>query len=444
MKKRIFTLLALVTVLSSVFSVAEAQKVVNVGIDAIDGVYRKMDPSVSNPQSVSDSLLMGEYGATKLLIQFENWSSIKGETTVELRYDGVAGYLGLPDAVIVDKKSIDAAGWWFIDIHEGWNFPESMNGGIVSISAKIKGSKDEYTKGTNIWGGSADEYALYRPFFTIDYHPATAIFDGELSVRYTGIPYDPYNPANERWLEDYLGNIKINTTDTLYKSFTPAQIYDLVETDTIIVSVYLDSTLKADDPLVQLSGKDRLNYKIPLYDLLHENENPTNPILRNVKVGQLTNASVNIPNSFQWTSTKDLPFTLTLTGDNVGKVPVLKTDRKTFTGNGEELDVTWKREKNADGTYAITIIRVQENFTIGFDFIDDTANDAIEQNNSAWAANGQLYVTSAVAANAKVYTATGALVKTITLAAGETASTSLATGFYIVTLGDNSYKVVVR
>lgn len=445
MKKRIFTLLALVTVLGSVFSVTNAQKVANVYIEAIGGgQYREIDTNVSDLVKVSDSVIMGTYGATKLTINVNDADKIDGEAVVELRYDGVAGYLGLPDTVLIKKATTSSASY-SIDVDGGWNFPQSMNGGIVSISAKIKGSKDDFTAGNHPWvksrtvsyGVEHGSYALYRPFFTLDYHPITSTYEGSLFVKYTGIPYGSID-TDERWIGTYFPwTEKKGTRDSIHLSFTPAQIYDLDENDTIVVRTTLQAT--------SVSASNTFTYLIPVYNIIHEEEIDPNPILRNVKVAQLTDASIDKPNSFQWKSTTDLPIILTLKGDNVGKIPELKTDRKTFTGNGEELGVTWTREKNADGTYTITIIRVQENFTIGFDFKEDpNSNDVIDQNNNVWSANGQLYVTSAVAANAKVYTATGALVKTITLAAGETANASLSAGFYIVTLGDNSYKVVVR
>lgn len=436
MKQRFFTLLVLIVTLGSMFSIAKAQKVTYVGITPVDGCIRYIDPIVSDPTQVPDSLIMGTYGATQLSIHFSDWDKMQDETIVELQIDGIAAYLGLPDTVIVPKKEI-VSGRWDTTIHGGWNFSESMNGGIVSISARIKDSKDQFTPGTKIQGGYSETYALYRPFFSLDYHPVTSLFQGSLIVKFTGIPYT----GNElRWIENSISDEKNGTRDSLSKSFSLAQILLLAEDDTIVVRTIHQKTYKYDGS--DLSPEADLKYKIPLYDLMHEDEN-TNRYF--IQVEELTNASVNIPNSFHISSPGhygDLSFTLVMTGNNAGKLPVLKTNRKALSGNGEEMGVTWTREKNADGSYRIAIMKIQEDFTIAFDFEDSTSNSDINQNNSIWVANGRLHITSVNAANAKVFNATGILVKEITLTVGETANISLPAGFYIITLGDNSYKVV--
>jgi hypothetical protein len=120
--------------------------------------------------------------------------------------------------------------------------------------------------------------------------------------------------------------------------------------------------------------------------------------------------------------------------------PVLKTNRKA----PEVIGQTWIRTKNDDGSYTIVIKAVKEPFTVGFDFEKEDVGNDVADGNSVWGANGQLYVTSAVAAAAKVYSVAGALVKTVSLAAGETVSTSLPAGLYIVALNDSSYKVVIQ
>jgi hypothetical protein len=56
-----------------------------------------------------------------------------------------------------------------------------------------------------------------------------------------------------------------------------------------------------------------------------------------------------------------------------------------------------------------------------------------------------LYITAAATGNAKIYNLTGSVVKTIAIAAGQTAATSLPTGIYVVVPGDGkTYKVVVK
>jgi hypothetical protein len=454
MKRRFFTFLALIMVLGCVFSVAEAQKIENVWIDVSDdgGVYRKMDQTAGDERFIPDTLIMGTYGKTKLCIQFEDREDIESEITVELLYSGVAAYLGLPGEVLVDTAQLnltpaalkERGSWngstWYKEIEGlpgGWGFPQSMNGGTVSIAARIKGSGDEYKSGykpSHKEGG----YVLVRPFFSFE--PVNG-GSGGYYVRCNGLSPiladSSYRQIDEKgWLKEKLS-----------KPLQLAEYQSLTAEDTVSVWIMLDSLPDSENPygaspINPISS--RIHYKIPMSDYLPKEgeEIPGPTVNRHVTVDPLTDASVDIPKSLYVKSTTNLAIKLTPKGDNVNKVPVLKTNRV----NGEELDITWTREKNADGSYTITILRIQENFTItGFDFEEDTSSaDAIGQGVAVWAANGRVYITSAVAADAKVYSAAGALVKTETVVAGETADVSLPAGIYIVTLGDKSYKVVVR
>jgi len=95
-----------------------------------------------------------------------------------------------------------------------------------------------------------------------------------------------------------------------------------------------------------------------------------------------------------------------------------------------------------NGVFRITILGIQEPIKISVDFA--TGNDLIDDSNNVWTNGSQLYITTAVSGNAAIYNATGTLIKTIPIVAGETVNTPLSAGFYVVTINGESYKVVSK
>jgi hypothetical protein len=136
-------------------------------------------------------------------------------------------------------------------------------------------------------------------------------------------------------------------------------------------------------------------------------------------------------------SRQDFLFTV------VSKSPIPSDKKLDVRTNRDNLTAEQDREiyPNGDDTYTIIIKSVQQDVIVSILIADGTA--AIDGSN-VWGANGQLYITSAKAANASIYALTGSLVKSVALTAGETAATSLPAGIYVVTLGGNTYKAVVK
>jgi hypothetical protein len=136
-------------------------------------------------------------------------------------------------------------------------------------------------------------------------------------------------------------------------------------------------------------------------------------------------------------SRQDFVFTVVL------KSPLPAKKELEVRTNRDNLSKEQDREiyPNGDDTYTIVIKNVQQDVILDIKIADGTA--AIDGSN-VWGANGQLYITSAKAANANIYALTGSLVKSVALTAGETAATSLPAGIYVVTLGGNTYKAVVK
>ena len=132
---------------------------------------------------------------------------------------------------------------------------------------------------------------------------------------------------------------------------------------------------------------------------------------------------------------RDFVFTVHPTG---GNVPTLTTSRDGHISDAVGV-IT---EVLPDGAYRFTVRRVQENltvtlkYTVGTDEVDGTR---------VWGEEGVLCIMSAAASPATVYNALGHLMSRLTLSAGETRRLPLASGVYLVKLGNGrAYKAAVR
>lgn len=411
MKKRIFTLFALAIMLGSVFSIAKAQ----IKIDSV---------TIYNGCSVNGKIYEESSLVPSLYIRVVATSQPTQDTVINITTGGATDYLGFPTSVLV--KRADLAGPFApndtliikLQGNEKWNMPNDVSGTAGSISAAFKG---DYTP-VKYQTYADTSFMFYNmPQVSIKFYTPTVNYPGKITLSMAGGD-DPENYSRYIW---YTWANTSTTPEVFTQEFTDYEIENLEWNDTIWVTGPCGQTIA-----------------IPLEERIYNPEVPGKPILRAVSIQRMQDAYyVGVPlGTIYVASATDLTFNVVPTGENVGLAPVLKTNRKAE----EVLGQTWTRQRNADGSYTVVIKTVQEPFTVGFDFNEDVANENVVDNNSVWSANGQLYVTSAIAANAKVYTVAGALVKTVTLTAGETVSTSLSSGLYIVTLNDNSYKVVVQ
>ena len=95
-----------------------------------------------------------------------------------------------------------------------------------------------------------------------------------------------------------------------------------------------------------------------------------------------------------------------------------------------------------DGAYRFTVRRVQENLTVTLKY---TVGTAEVDGTRVWGEEGTLCIMSAAANPATVYNALGHLMSRLTLSAGETHRLPLASGVYLVKLGNgHAYKAAVR
>ncbi|MDR2469438.1 MAG: fibronectin type III domain-containing protein [Tannerella sp.] len=161
-----------------------------------------------------------------------------------------------------------------------------------------------------------------------------------------------------------------------------------------------------------------------------------NPIMRQVTL-RLPAGIVSQPASgmHRIASGRDFVFTLTLPS---GQVPTVKTDRL-IQGDPEVLTAL----PNADGSYTFTIRQVRQ--TLEITVTSGVGNAGVSASTTVWANGGTLYIAASTSGEAYIYNVSGQLVKTLhaTSLHGETATTQLPRGVYIVVVGGKTYKVII-
>jgi hypothetical protein len=133
-------------------------------------------------------------------------------------------------------------------------------------------------------------------------------------------------------------------------------------------------------------------------------------------------------------SGQDFVFQLTPGERYAGMTPEVSTDRLNVP---DSIGVVVT--PNGDGSFEVRIRVVRQAVSISIQMTNSIEDaDAVAKALRVWAADGQLYISSLHAGEAKVYTPTGALVRSISVEAGQTSRTPLTPGFYIVAFDDGS------
>lgn len=166
---------------------------------------------------------------------------------------------------------------------------------------------------------------------------------------------------------------------------------------------------------------------------LYDDTDP-NIIMRTVSIPAVTDAICSLEEGVYPVESRN-DFTFTLTGLKAGYVPQVSTSRILLPDNEGLLT-----ERNADGSYTVTIFSVQEETIVSIDFT--VGNESIGST-CVWGADGMLYLQSDNSDEGQIYTLSGRLVQRIRLSAGETYRLPLAKGNYIVKVGKKAYKVIL-
>lgn len=421
MKKRIPVILSLVFLFVSLGSI-KAQNPFYPLDNYNPGYFENSWPGISHPDSISKI-------EQKASDKFESLFSIGGPTfpipypyvfgecTHTLRFD-LSPIQPLPDSSYI----------WFESYHGSDDFPNDIGNNVSLTSDKFLIPKN----------------ATYidMPFQTyrVPDELNMKIFSVIVYINQTQVEFFPfffinkltYSIKYERPTVHYNGILEVNINDA-----TGNAVYSLNEGKSWKQST--DTATKSE--IKNLTDYDFIYIKEPLScDFIKipiEKEGGPPVIYRQVRIPQVTDAILDKSSGLYSILTKEsFMFTIQPTGENVGKIPVVQTNR-TSIPDSEGVTIT----KDEDEIYTITILHIQQDIDISIDFA--TGNELVQSENIR-THNGQLYITTTTSGNVKVYNATGALVKTIPTVAGETVSTSLPTGFYIINMDGKSYKVVCK
>jgi hypothetical protein len=135
--------------------------------------------------------------------------------------------------------------------------------------------------------------------------------------------------------------------------------------------------------------------------------------------------------------------------DHVDRVDPVETLHATSLPVGGETDLTLTpRAGLAAGTYTATLTVSAEGITsLTLTVSHVVTPTGIESQPSAtkvWAHGSVLYVAAATSGDAYIYNVSGQLVKTVSHFAGETTTTQLPDGVYIVVADGKTHKVIVQ
>jgi hypothetical protein len=140
-------------------------------------------------------------------------------------------------------------------------------------------------------------------------------------------------------------------------------------------------------------------------------------------------------------------LTAILSGANAG-VFTLSSASPGSLPTGGETDLTVSpRAGLAPGNYTATLTVSGEGLPSSASLtltyrVAPTDNEAIA-GNKVWSAGNTLYIAALTTGQAHIYSMGGQLVKSVACHAGETITTTLARGFYLVIAEDKTYKVMI-
>ena len=150
--------------------------------------------------------------------------------------------------------------------------------------------------------------------------------------------------------------------------------------------------------------------------------------------------------SFLVNSGGNLTFTLTPVKPlPEGQELKVSTNRHIIADDEGGLFVT----PNPDGTYTVFIPQIQEAVEVTIStvatLVGPTGSEVVSDAARVWSSGGQLTIAAGSdSGQASIYAVSGALVKTVAYAAGETVRTTLPTGIYVAVAGNRVFKVVIN
>ena len=146
-----------------------------------------------------------------------------------------------------------------------------------------------------------------------------------------------------------------------------------------------------------------------------------------------------LPGVYQVNSRESFTFTVTPVGAKAGHMPTVKTSSRMPELDPDRINV----QKNADGSYTITVYNIQEQLELYITFTRDPESVLAVEANQVRSYGGKLYVRSDKPTTLYIYAVNGAQYSRQAISAGETA-VALPAGFYVVVLEGKRYKLIIQ
>ncbi|MDR2139474.1 MAG: putative Ig domain-containing protein [Tannerella sp.] len=273
--------------------------------------------------------------------------------------------------------------------------PEAQEGGTGEIEIRLDGVLHTLLSGLHFYNRlTTDDVIYFSP---------TTMFSGYLALVRNGSPYLQRS---------------LNGGVTWHNAWTPTPPGELANQDEALRFREPDGCYEL---IIPIGADPAINYSIPRSISL-----PVVPDLVTSPAG----------GGYSVHSGEDFVFRLTPGARYAGMTPEVSTGR-TSVPDSIGVVVT----PGDDGSFEVRIRVVRESLHISIRMTNAASSgneDAGTPTTRVWTGGGQLYILAARSGEAKVYTFTGTLLRSISVEAGQISRSSLPAGFHIVAFDDGS------
>lgn len=333
----------------------------------------------------------------ELIIEMQDVSTIRSRMfSVTIECSGAAEYANLPASVeLTDGKAIVP--------FTVAKMPEALDGkdGTITVFSEYYPEvKKELT------------YAFYNsPTYKLTYSPQTEMAEGKLDLEIKG--------GSLYMLRQWGNN---GEPIDARMPFTAWEIENASEGD--VLRLWEPNSCWSSTITLVSNGESNPGGEPPITRLV------TIPVLKEAK----TDPGAGL---YRITSGTNFPFRIIPNTGYENHILTVTTDRELPDEEGVKV------EKNEDGTYSVTILRIQTATNIGIAFQSPVENELITTQ-KIWGGDG-LHISLEEGGRAKVYSITGQLIKTISFSRGETIHTVLPKGLYLILMDNRKvHKVIIR
>jgi hypothetical protein len=383
----------------------------NVQIIAITGALQGLKASWYDLQTISSSLL-----PTMSKIFKKDITVSAGHFTIKDKvYDGTSNVA--TDSIIVTIVALNDAADGIIS-GDAVTLKTTTSNMVASYDRKEAGNRTvTITSGIELDGADAGNYNVLKSA------PISA-----------NILPAPQSPIEYVWPTAIINSI---TLPSVTRQGVPIR-YTVFPPDAATVVNYVLSPLKGGELVLTAIADSDPNYA-PYTETHRINvSSPSRtPTPRMITLPAVQGIVTDPPAGMHYVeSGKDFTFKLSpAAGREFAEVPAVSTD----LAEGPEIIVT----PNGDGSYTVRIVSIRKDIEVRIEApVTPSTGNVTLSDNLVWSAGGRLYIRAIAPGEAQVYALSGARVKVIRYAAGETV-TELPAGLYLVKAYGKVWKIAI-